>query len=265
MTKPDKYTNLELELISLKVAIDSIDSMVNRQMLDFYGSETRFKDDPQQKLFYILLTDFLSKKTDGSLMPDKLSCLERLGAIIEHPSLATDSIQSLAEAHKVFTEWLQKEIEANVWASSLNVQLSLRLSRYDVIYFAANMSKHHFGHLTDVTTKLYKQLEDQQRPRHDIIPALENIYNELHDNILNYHGSTISEMLNNLRWGIHDYLASELNRSYRKIDDVFYEFDMPDGVKTDFARSCYWDLMNSVRSRPYVNRFTVNEVLKLRY
>lgn len=263
-----RYTDTELEVIGLKIAMDSIDSMVNREMLSFGGrnnkTEVYFPDSPHQKLFYILLADFLSQNTEGSLMPGNLSCMESLGIFVSKPLLANFS-KSLEESYGLFFDWTREEIDTKVWAPSLDMELSLRLSRQDVINFAANMSKHHFGHLTAVTKKLYKQLDDQQRPRHDIIPALESIYGDLHDNILNYHSSAVAEMLNNLRWGIHDYLQPEFRRSYRKLGGVLYEFDIPSGIKTDFARSCYWDLMDSVRNKPFVNRFTVNELLKLRY
>jgi hypothetical protein len=264
------YTDLEYEVIGLKVAIDTIDSMVNHQMLQFLGAgsrmETRFPTDSHQKLFYILLTDFLSRKTEASLLPGELSVLEQLGVIVGTPALEkSKSATKLKSAHKVFSEWLAKEVKVEVWASSLNLQLSLPLTRQDIVYFAGNMSKHHFGHLSAVIGKIYKLMDDQNRPRHDLIPALESVYEQLHDNILNYHGSAISEMLNNIRWGIHDYLEPEFNRTYRKTDGIFYEFEIPEEIKADFARSCYWDLMNSVRGKPYINRFTVNEILKLRY
>lgn len=270
MNKQSQYTDLELEVIALKVVIDSTNSMVNRQILNFVGPQNKmqasFVDDPQQKLFYILLTDFLSKKTDDSLIPGKISCLETLEKILANPLITSESsIGTLKQSHDTFSAWLKHEVEASIWASSLDMQMLLRLTRQDIIYFAANMSKHHFGHLTDVIRRIYQQLDDQQRPRHDIIPALESIYGELSDNILNYHGSTIAEMLNNLRWGVHDYLLPEFNRAYQRVDDIRYDFDIPSDIKTDFAVSCYWDLMNSVRSKPYVNRFKTTEYLKGRY
>ncbi len=239
-------------------------------MLEFLESvkhtETRFPTAPHQKLFYILLTDFLSRNTDTSLMQSDISCMEQLGEVISLPLLEiNESTTHLRNAHKVFSEWLQHEIDTNIWASSLDMELPLHLTRQQVIYFAGNMSKHHFGHLTVVRKKINTLLDNADRPRHDLIPALENIYGDLHDNILNYHGSAIAEMLNNIRWGIHDYLLPEFNRACRKIDDIYYEFDVPKGIKTDFARSCYWELMNSVRSKPYISKFTINEILKLRY
>lgn len=43
--------------------------------------------------------------------------------------------------------------------------------------------------------------------------ALEDFYRWFHDDILNYHASTIAEFLNNIRWGIYEYLQPEFQRS----------------------------------------------------
>lgn len=264
----ETYTDLEFEIIGLKVALDSIDAMANREMLTIVGStektESYFPTAVHQKLFYILLVDFLSKNTDGSLLPDDLSVLEHASKVANRPLLTTHA-KDLLGACDAFQEWLGARKDVTVWASTLDMELTLGLTRQEIIYFAGNMSKHHFGHLTAVTKRLYKCLDDQERPRHDIIPALESIYAALHDDILNYHASTITELLNNVRWGIHDYLAPEYARSYRKIDSIRYEFDVPADITTDFARSCYWDLMNSVRAKPYIGKFTASDILKLRH
>lgn len=264
----NQYSDLEFEIIGLKVAIDSINAMVNREVLDLVGSpqktECYFPTAVHQKLFYVLLADFLSRNTDSTLLPGNLSALEQIGTVANRPLLTTHAID-LLDAYDTLQEWLKTKIEIEVWASALNTELTLKLTRQEIIYFAGNMSKHHFGHLTAVAKQLYSFLDDQERPRHDIIPALESIYVALHDDVLNYHASTITELLNNVRWGIHDYLAPEYARAYHQIDSTRYEFDIPDGITTDFATSCYWDLMNSVRATPYIDRFTASDILKLRY
>lgn len=266
MNGTENFTNLELEIIGLKVAIDTLDSMVNRQMLEHVGAQAFFPTEQHQKLFFILLNDFLAKKTDAVLMPGNLSCFENVEKITNHPLLKVDgSTAALKAALDIFSKWLKKEVDLTIWAPSLDMELPLHLSREKIIYFASNMSKHHFGHLTDVVKQINNLLPDQEQPRHNIISALESVYSELNDNILNYHGSTIAEMLNNIRWGIHEYLSPEFHRAYQKTDDIFYKFDIPKDIKTDFARSCYWEIMNSVRSKPYIERFSVAETLKLRY
>jgi hypothetical protein len=242
--------------------------MVNRELLRTVGSnketESHFPAAVHQKLFYILLIDFLSKNTDDTLLPGNLSVLDQVSEVANQPLLSTRS-EGLLTACDALQEWLQAKVDVKVWASTLDMELILRLTRREIIYFAGNMSKHHYGHLTAVTNQLYKLLDDRKRPRHDIIPALESIYATLHDDILNYHASTITELLNNVRWGIHDYLKPEFARAYRKVDSIHYEFELPKDIATDFASSCYWDLMNSVGAKPYIDKFVATDILKLRY
>jgi hypothetical protein len=39
----------------------------------------------------------------------------------------------------------------------------------------------------------------------------------------------------------------------------------PDEVQSDLAKSLYWDLMNWIRRKPIVEKFTVTKYLKMRY
>jgi len=134
-----------------------------------------------------------------------------------------------------------------------------------MITVSGNISKHHFGHLAGIVKMIHKLLDDEGQPRHKLILALEEIYSDIHDNVLNYHASTIAEMLHNIRWGIHEYLKPKFDRAYHKTDDIFYDFALPQDIKTDLGIACYWELMNSVRSQPCIQKFKVNEILKFRY
>jgi hypothetical protein len=101
----------------------------------------------------------------------------------------------------------------------------------------------------------------------EAVLALEDFYERFHTDILNYHGSTIAEFLNGIRWGVHEYLLPEFRRSFtpRGGDPTRYEYLYPDGVSTKLGKALYWDLMNRVRGRPYLERFQVTRHLKLRY
>ena len=101
----------------------------------------------------------------------------------------------------------------------------------------------------------------------DSMVALADFYERFHTDILNYHSSTIAEFLNNIRWGIYEYLQPEYYRSivWKGGSPPMYEYTYPSGVQNEFAKHCYWSLMNEVRSEPYVRRFQVTKWLKLRY
>ena len=104
---------------------------------------------------------------------------------------------------------------------------------------------------------------------HDSLLILDDFYERFHDDILIYHGSNIAEMLNNIRWGIHEYLLPEFNKSYKKDDSdargLLYGYTYPEKIKSKFARNCYWSLMNSVRAEPRIRKFKSTKWLKLRY
>ncbi len=97
--------------------------------------------------------------------------------------------------------------------------------------------------------------------------SLEDFYERFHTDIFNYHGSTIAEFLNEIRWGIHEYLLPEFRRSYspRGGDPPRYEYLYPDDVSTELGKALYWDLMNRIRGRPCLERFQVTRYLKQRY
>ena len=99
----------------------------------------------------------------------------------------------------------------------------------------------------------------------DALVALDDFYQRFHEDILVYHTTTIAELLNNLRWAIHEYLLSEFERAYIPPPyekDPRYSFKYPPGLENPYARSRYWDVMNSVRAKPWVPRFTGTPNLK---
>jgi len=101
----------------------------------------------------------------------------------------------------------------------------------------------------------------------DSIRAFEDFYAPFHDDILNYHASTVAEHLNNIRWGIYAYLRPEFERSivWLSREPPHYRYNYPPELSSEFAKHCYWELMNEVRREPYMRRFKVTKWLKLRY
>ena len=97
---------------------------------------------------------------------------------------------------------------------------------------------------------------------------LDEFYEWFHKDIFTYHSSAIAEFLNNIRWGIYEYLQPEFQQSIVFENDEHlrrYHYTYPNDVNNSFAKSCYWDLMNEVRSEPYMNKFQVTRYLKMRY
>lgn len=103
-------TSKEEECVILKTVLDMINGMVNYEMMDFYGtpfSEARMKSASHQKLFTILLIDFLSPTKD--ILKKRISYLDHLKNICENP-LLSDKITSLKATVTLFERWLSEQI-----------------------------------------------------------------------------------------------------------------------------------------------------------
>ncbi len=272
--KEKLFTEHEFEAIYLKAAIDSLDSILSSELLELRGinpdSEVYFHQKTHQKYFYILLIDFISKKGDDTLIGEKLTCLDLIDKICKNPKFnVNDSVSRLKDAIKIFVSWLDEEIFVNTWLPTINKECDLKLKRKEFIYICANISKHNFTSLTIVSKRIIEILKRSEVDIsfRDSLLVLEDFYERFHDDILIYHGSNLTEMLNNIRWGIQRYLMPEFNRAYKKdsSDRLRYSYEYPEKIKDSFARSCYWGLMNSIRREPNFKKFKSTKWLKLRY
>jgi hypothetical protein len=75
----------------------------------------------------------------------------------------------------------------------------------------------------------------------------------------------IAWYLNEIRWGIYEYLTAEFRRAAR-VDVVqglqLYKYEVPADISDPLVRSMYWDLMNNIRMPPYFPRFTVDRFMR---
>jgi hypothetical protein len=261
------------EVILLRGAWELIDEMVNFALLDLLGkdpdSEVRFHTHIHQRYFNVLLTDFLSR-TDRKLPLQQTSFLGGLRAISMLPRFDRNrSVDKLGRSAEDFSTWLDTEVEVDIWMPSIDVQAVLTLRRLMFLKLCGNVTKHSFLRSAGFAEELRSLLSFAG---HDVtldraLLALGDFYERFHTDILNYHASTLGEFLNNLRWGIYEYLRPEYDASVRfeAGDPPAYHYEIPDDLNTEFAKTCYWDLMNGVRSEPYMRRFEVTRCLKLRY
>lgn len=270
---PICLSDIEEEVVLLRAIKELIDSMVNYEVLLLSGndpdSEIMFESITHQRYFNIVLVDFLSR-TDRKAPLKQKSCLAGLRSIVTNPSFnVDDSSGLLREATQEFKEWLDQEVEFEVWLPSIDIETTLQLSRVILLKMCGDISKHNILRSVGVAEELQKVLAASgfSVTLDGALLALADFYERFHTDILNYHSSTIAEFLNNLRWGIYEYLQPEFRRSIvcEAADPPMYRYAYPKGVSTKLAKACYWDLMNEVRSPPYVRRFKVTRWLKLRY
>ena len=276
------YTDLEREVIVLKAVTDLIDDMVNYEM---FARFTRTKDMnlmfntmTHQRLFNVLLVDMLSwpQKDDFGLPPfpkkapgSTKTFLYYLRLISQNPRLNTTGT-SLAKPVEEFAEWLDAECcVENVWLPSINVKMTIRVSRMSFIKICGDIAKHSLPRMATNAKRIQNLLAANGREidiEHAYL-AMPDFYQWFHNNIFSYHSSAIGEFLNNIRLGIYDYLKSEFSRSYKKPDPTAleYRFDYPSDCTSDLAQAMYWELMNWVRATPCMSRFEVTKYHKKRY
>ncbi len=261
-------TNVEEEVVYLKAVTEIINSMVNFEMMDLVGSdpdtEVHFKSTTHQRLFNVLLVDFLSR-TDERGPVTKRSYLSALKTIASHPNFDIDgSIQKLREATLAFSTWLVQSVTVDVWLAAIDTDTTFELSRLSFLKMCGDISKHNILRSIGVAEQLKEVLakNNVNVELTDAMLALDDFYQRFHTDILSYHVSTIAEFLNNIRWGIFRYLRPEFERSivYEKGPDPLRY-----GIANKFSQNIYWELMNEVRSQPYVRPFEVTKRLKMRY
>ena len=268
-----KFSEMEREVIALKAINETIDSMINRGLLELYGSDPTtnilFHSAIHQKFFNIMLVDFLST-LDERLAGTKEPSLSLLTKICDKPEFnLEESIARLRDSVKELKDWLETEVTIEAWLPSIDRNLDLKILRSEFLRICGNISKHSFARLTKTASELLSILKrngaaiDEQ----DSLLILDDFYQRFHLDILNYHGTTLCELLNNIRWVIHDYLLPQYNLSMKPdaSDPIKYEYKIPNEITTKFGRMCYWDLMNGIRRGPYVRKFTGSKWLKLRY
>jgi hypothetical protein len=267
-------SDIEEEVILLKAVKELIDSMVNFEMLDLCGNNPDtnilFKTMTHQRFFNIVLVDFLSL-TDKRAFIKQTSYLGALKKISKDPNFDVNgSVASLSKATHEFSDWLEQEVEVHkIWMPSIDTETTLRLSRMAFLKMCGNISKHNFLRSIGVADELREVLSQSgvSVELDEALLALPDFYEWFHTDILNYHASTIAEFLNNIRWGIYEYLQPEFQRSivWESRNPPKYRYTYPIGVTSRLAKEYFWEIMNEVRSPPYVRRFQVTRWLKLRY
>ncbi len=248
--------------------------MVNFEKKDLVGSdpdtEVHFKSTTHQRLFNVLLVDFLSR-TDERGPVTKRSYLSALQTVASNPNFDTDgSVQKLREATLAFITWLEQRVTVEAWLAAIDTDTTFELSRLSFLKMCGDISKHNILRSIGVAEDLKKILakSNVNVELTDAMLALDDFYERFHTDIFSYHVSTIAEFLNNIRWAIFRYLRPEFERSivYEKgSDPLRYRYTFPSGIANKFSQSIYWELMNEVRRQPYVRPFEVTKWLKLRY
>lgn len=96
--------------------------------------------------------------------------------------------------------------------------------------------------------------------------ALGDFTEHLSEHFFVYYGTWLAQLVNDVRWGIQEYLLPTYRAAYRctpEVDEGAYRFKFPELIKDGVARSWFWRLMNYVRSEPYIKKFSASEYMKM--
>jgi hypothetical protein len=281
--------DVEQECIILNSAWQMIDDMVNWAMFVKHDrtepTNMMFQTHQHSRLFVILLGDFLSgiipfkrrapmglKASPPRARPSDLTFLYYLRQVYAKPHLG-DQVDGLRICTEAFATWLETEfIAEGVNLHAIDVVADLRISRYRYIKMCGDIAKHNWARLARNVVHIRRLLEESGHPvsEEDGYLAIDNFFEWFHDHIFDYHSSLIAEFLNNIRWAMFDYLRSEHARSWHLTEKAspsfpIYAYKYPLGCSAPLARAMYWDLMNRVRSEPWMHRFIAHDAFKSRY
>jgi hypothetical protein len=268
-----QFNAMEREVFILNAVWELSNRMVNRSILRLHhndpDSEVRFQSAEASRLFNIRLVDLLSPPNAQFARHENY--VVALKAICENPSFRPKyAVRPLRKAARAFDRWLRsKRRYSRIWLPSIDRNCTIEMQRQEFLKICGNISKHNYTRLTDAAEKLRTILHRTgiNVSATESLTLLDEFDDWFHDNIFHYHSSTIAEFINNIRLGIFDYLSPEFQRSYTRDphDEIKYTFKRPTHLNNDYAFHVHWDLMNKVRSRPWMPAFTVTKALKKRY
>lgn len=273
------YSTTEKETIGLCIALEAVGNIANHTLIELrdvlmYPSEIEvcFHTDAHQEIFIIRLLDFVKERGDSSLTGVSGSCLKVLQSACDTHSFDRDgSIDNLKEAVKKLDDWLNYKTSIELWLSTLHVKADIEVSRLDLIEISGNHCKHNLSRLTGVSRKIHSILDSNgYSVSLEKLPlVLDDFREHLQENYFSYYGTWLVEMLNNIRWGLQNYLQPTFMSSYKvssykenKLDNIRYHYEYPDKIMQEIPRLWFWRLMNNIRTGPHLKRFSGTHYLK---
>lgn len=269
-----EYGVAEMEAIGLCIALEALNDMANHALLDLsepVGArrevEVRYKSREHQQLFLIRLLDFAKEQGDSNLTGVSGSCLDVLSSACGTRSFSQGpAVHGLEQAASSLRQWLSTDTAVRLWLPTLNLEADISVRRNEFLYVLANYAKHNLSRLTRISESLAKLLERNGYPvdLYQVPLALDDFREHLQEDYFVYYGTWLAELVNNLRWGIQDYLEETFRWAYLPGEGLAYSYRYPESISNEIPRQWFWRLMNHVRSRPYIERFAGAEYLKRR-
>lgn len=268
------YNAAERETVGLCICLEALNNIANSALLALRDvsaypgeAEVLFRDMAHRDLFLIRLLDFVKEHGSSQLTGIRGSCLEVLKEACTTRAFDVDgSITDLRTSVLALENWLGQRKSMTLWLPTLDINATLAISRLELLNIAGNHSKHNLARLTSVSREVAMILNDHgySVPEEQIPLALDNFREHLAEDYFIYYSTWLAELLNNVCWGLQDYLRPTFARSYKAgpKGSLRYKYDFPHAIQQDIPREWFWRLMNNVRARPYLRRFIGAHYLK---
>lgn len=263
---------VEQESIGLCVCIEALNNIVNHSLVKLCDvkrypgeCEVYFHDSVHRQLFLVRVLDFVNENGDKGLTGVKGSCLDVLKTSCESAYFNRNhSVTSLKRAVNEVDEWLNYRSPMTFWLPDLDINANLTVSRLELLHISGNYSKHNISRLTRVSKTIHKMLDDNgYKVELESIPfAIDYFCEHLNENYFIYYCTWITEVLNNLRWAIHDYLYPAFQESCIKKSEFHYTYKFPPELNNETGEKWFWGMMNGVLTKPYLKRFEAAHYLK---
>lgn len=267
----------ESETIGLCIALEAFGDILNHALLEIRGLESRSNDVTvyfhsriHQQLFLIRLLDFAKETGDFGMTGVKGSCLDVIRSACETKCFdANSSVGELKRAVDSLSEWLHTLTTLKLWIPTLDLEIELQVTRIYLLYISGNEAKHNISRLTGLEKNIQRMLSEHgyEVPLEQIPLALDEFTENLSEHFFAYYSTWLSELLNDVRWGLQEYLTPTYRACYRaapEIDELAYRYDYPAGISSSITRSWFWRLMNNVRTGPYFKKFKASQHFKMK-
>lgn len=265
-------SKIDQELIILNTAWAMIDDMVNFSIFrkpdnDLLGISLSPRTAETLRLFNIVVTDFLSplpKKNSGSSVfelplpitgsrSSDNTFLFYLKIVGNSPTLNADTAQMIASVEK-FAFWLEERSRVErVWFPSIDLEIDLEVERREWIRICGDTLKHNLTRLDRTARKIRRILSEHGRNVSEWhgYAAIPDFCTWFHENLFEYHSSTIAEHLNDIRWSLYSYLEPVTRKLPLTSGSGAHETKIPPEVQHPIAKHSYVEITNRCSSIPF--------------
>ena len=267
--------NHELEAVVLSTCLDIIEDLLSNEIVTYYKdingiiTETKPRDYLQKRLFSIIILELTTGIDNSIIGRSNISPIEYLKFIGQEPLLGnrTKGKKILSRAIS-FDKWLKKEFNYRIY-SSMGKHVRFNMSREDMLYYCGNRKKHSILGLGRAAKKLKAIYENRGIlvSGNEYINILNDIENWLYDDVFSYHFTKICELLNNIYNAIIEYSIPIYKKSFIKLDNLKYKYDIPTEIQDNLARDHYYNLLNRIWHKKNLSIINIktDKWLTLRY